>query len=149
MPDVESPARIVVGVDGSTPSIRALHWAADHAAATAAELDVVTAWTFPEHAAPLGVVPEVPWPEVLVVEAAHALEELVTTELGGRAGTPLVVTRVERGTAGQVLVQAARGAQLLVVGNRGRSPVTELLLGSVSEYCIRHASCPVAVVRGR
>ena len=62
--------RIVVGVDGSEPSIRALQWAARQAEWSGATLEVLTAWTFPEHPAPLGIVVRVPWPEELMAEAA-------------------------------------------------------------------------------
>ncbi len=137
--------RVVVGIDGSEPSRRALLWAADYASRLGGSLDVVTAWTFPEHAAPLGVVPAVPWPEELVPQAHRKLDELVA-EILPDAPVP-VRTEVERGAAGPVLVDAAAGADLLVVGNRGRSALAGLLLGSVSEYCVRHATCSVVVVR--
>jgi len=137
--------RIVVGVDGSEPSVRALRWAAEEAVLTGASVDVVTAWTFPEHAAPLGVVPDVPWPEELLPEAQRKLDELVADTL---PDSPVPVrTQVVRGGAGPVLVDAARGADLLVVGSRGRGALKELLLGSVSEYCARHALCAVVIVR--
>ncbi|MGW7446584.1 universal stress protein [Kitasatospora sp. NPDC054795] len=44
-------------------------------------------------------------------------------------------------------MEAADGAQLLVVGNRGYGGFTEALLGSVSQHCVHHARCPVVVVR--
>jgi nucleotide-binding universal stress UspA family protein len=47
-----------------------------------------------------------------------------------------------------VLLEAAAGADLLVVGSHGRGPLGEVLLGSVSHRCVQHAACPVAVVRG-
>jgi nucleotide-binding universal stress UspA family protein len=52
------------------------------------------------------------------------------------------------GRTAEVLVRAARGADLLVVGNRGHGGFTASLLGSVSHYCVHHASCPVLVMRG-
>jgi nucleotide-binding universal stress UspA family protein len=137
---------VVVGVDGSPPSVRALHWAAAYAARRGAPLEVVTAWTFPEHAAPLGVVPTVPWPEELVAQAADKLDALVAAEVPPVAGTR-VRSRVERGAAGPVLVGAVAAGDLLVVGNRGRSALTEVLFGSVSDYCVRDAPCSVVVVR--
>jgi len=48
-----------------------------------------------------------------------------------------------------VLVDAAQGAELLVVGNRGHGGLAEALLGSVSQYCVHHASCPVVIMRGK
>ncbi len=69
--------RIVVGVDGSEPSIRALQWAARQAESSGATLEVVTAWTFPEHPAPLGIVVHVPWPEELMAQARVKLDEVI------------------------------------------------------------------------
>jgi len=54
---------------------------------------------------------------------------------------------VEEGWAGRRLIEAAEGADLLVVGSRGHGAVVGLLLGSVSEYCVTHAHCPVVVIR--
>lgn len=141
-----APGPVVVGVDGSEPSLRALRWAAHQAAVAGSTLDVVTAWTFPEHAAPLGVVPKVPWPEELLAQAQEALDRLLDEVLPDR-DKDRVHAKVIRGPAAPVLLDAARDAALLVVGTRGRSEFEELLLGSVSDNCVRHAGCPVVVVR--
>jgi len=53
------------------------------------------------------------------------------------------------GRAAQVLVDAAEGAELLVVGCRGHGGLAEALLGSVGQYCVHHASCPVVIMRGK
>jgi nucleotide-binding universal stress UspA family protein len=138
--------RVVVGVDGSESSLRALHWAARDAELRGAVLEVVTAWTFPEHAAPLGLIVRVPWPEDLMAQAREALDTLIERELPGR-DKARVHAQVIRGSAAAVLLEAARDADLLVVGNRGRGAFADLLLGSVGEHCARHAVCPVVVVR--
>ena len=138
--------RVVVGVDGSECSVRALRWAARDAELTGAVLEVITAWTFPEHAAPLGVVVRLPWPEDLMAQAREALDALIERELPG-CDRARVQAQVIRGSAAAVLLEASRDADLLVVGNRGRGAFAELLLGSVSEHCVRHAPCPVVVVR--
>lgn len=58
-----------------------------------------------------------------------------------------VRTEVRYGTPASVLLHAARGATLLVVGSRGRGGFAGLLLGSVAQHCAQHAECPVVVVR--
>jgi nucleotide-binding universal stress UspA family protein len=55
---------------------------------------------------------------------------------------------VAEGHAAQVLLDASEGAELLVVGSRGRGGFTGALLGSTSQHCAQHATCPVVVVRG-
>ena len=93
--------RVVVGVDGSEPSLRALRWAARDAELTGAVLDVITVWTFPEHAAPLGLVVRVPWPEDVMAQARQALDALIERELPGWDSqrvpvSSLAICRVER-----------------------------------------------------
>jgi nucleotide-binding universal stress UspA family protein len=138
-------ARIVVGVDGSEPSIRALQWALREAALRGAVIDVVTAWTFPDRPAPLDIVIDVPFQEELLVKARAKLNEIVD-EVVPASDRARVHTDVIRGGAVTVLLEAARGADLLVVGHHGRGAIAELL-GSVSERCVRRGECPVVVVR--
>ncbi len=59
-----------------------------------------------------------------------------------------VSSTVREGNAAQVLLEAADGADLLVVGSRGHGGFAEALLGSVSQHCVHHAPCPVVIVRG-
>jgi nucleotide-binding universal stress UspA family protein len=138
--------RIVVGVDGSEPSIHALQWAAREAEWSDATLEVVTAWTFPEHPAPLGIVVHVPWPDELIAEASVKLDEVVGEALPN-VDPQRIHARVIRGNAVSVLLDATSDADLLVVGSHGRGALAERFLGSVSEHCVRHAGCPVVVVR--
>ena len=138
--------RIVVGVDGSEPSIRALKWAARQAEWSDAALEVVTAWTFPEHPAPLGLEIHVPWPDELIAQARVKLDEVIRDALPN-IDPQRVHARVIRGSAVPVLLDAASDADLLVVGSHGRGTMAELLLGSVSERCVQHAHCSVVVVR--
>ena len=138
--------RIVVGVDGSDPSIRALQWAARQAEWSGATLEVLTAWTFPEHPAPLGIEVHVPWPDELIAQARDKLDEVIRDALPNM-DPQRVHARVIRGSAVPVLLDAASDADLLVVGSHGRGAMAELLLGSVSDRCVRHAGCSVVVVR--
>ena len=137
---------IVVGVDGSKPSIEALRWAARQAELTGSDLHVITAWTYPNEPTPFGIVPDVPAHPDQLSEVRTKLQEVVGQALPPSMDVD-VDTEVTAGHPASVLVDASRGANLLVVGNRGRGVVAEMLLGSVSEYCVRRASCPVVVVR--
>jgi nucleotide-binding universal stress UspA family protein len=60
-----------------------------------------------------------------------------------------VCPRVVEGRAGQILVDAADGADLLVVGSVGHGGLAGTLLGSVGQYCAHHAACPVVIMRGK
>jgi len=138
-----SPPTIVVGVDGSEPSKRALRWAADQAKLTGAELKVVTTWEYPPT---LGWAPPYPSDFDPNEDARRALQDTVDTVLGTDHGVVLHLV-VTEGHPAFVLTEAAKGATLLVVGSRGHGAFAGMLLGSVSEYCASHAPCPVVVVR--
>ena len=134
---------IVCGVDGSDESRRALHEAATLARALDTRLDVVMAW---QHSTSMydAYFPE-PGRSPKVV-AYSTLQELVTAEFG-QTVPDWVHLRAESGHAGTVLVEAAHGAAMLVVGSRGLSGLASPFLGSVSLYCATQAPCPVLVVR--
>lgn len=132
---------VVVGVDGSPGSVLALRWAVEEAEHRTAPLLVVCAW----QPTPLGgpvVLPADGWQgatdEILAraVEETHRLAPELTVE-----------TRGDFGAAVPTLLDAARGASLLVVGARGRGGFASMLLGSTGHAVVRHAPCPVAVVR--
>jgi nucleotide-binding universal stress UspA family protein len=141
----EERAKVVVGVDGSEPSLRALRWAADHAILMGIPLEVVTAWTFPEHPAPLDVPIHIENLDSLIDVASRKLDEIVESAIPADKRAQ-VCTRVIRGDAAHVLLHEAEGAALLVVGTRGRREMERLLLGSVSDRCIKQSHCPVTVV---
>jgi nucleotide-binding universal stress UspA family protein len=136
----ESKQVVVVGVDGSTCSNRAVEWADQYAAATGADLRLVTAWQWAmAYGAPMmfdGYDPSAD---------AEAIAEKA------RANVTLPADRVEvvvpEDKAGPALVTASKEAQLLVVGSHGHNVVSTVLLGSVSGYCVHHATCPVTIVR--
>jgi nucleotide-binding universal stress UspA family protein len=134
---------VIVGVDGTPSSVNALRWAARQAELTGARLRVVTTWAFP---ATVGWVP--PYPEDFDPEAdARAVQdETVTEALGEDPRIPIDRVVVE-GHASATLIEMSHEASLLVVGCRGHGAVSGLLVGSVSEHVVCHASCPVVVVR--
>jgi nucleotide-binding universal stress UspA family protein len=136
------PTRLVVGIDGSPPSKAALRWAIGYAALTDGVVDAVTAWDYPANYEWVPVVVE---GEAFRDQAVARLEEAVR-EVAGREPLVKVVETVVQGHPAQILVDEARGADLLVVGSRGHGAFTSALVGSTSERCVRHALCPVVVV---
>ena len=135
--------RIVVGIDGSDASLDALAWAARQAELTGSTLLVATSWEWPSS---LGWAVPIPDNFNPASDAASGLETAVA---GVRAEHPAVTieTLVAEGHPAPVLVEASRGADLLVVGSRGRGAFAGMLLGSVSEHCVTRAHCPVVVHR--
>lgn len=133
----------IVGVDGSEVSKDALRWAAAEAEATGAKLRVVMTWRIP--GAAFGYFAPIPAEVDLAGDAQVALDEIVAEVLGQSPVVP-VSTFVAEGPAALTLLAEAKDADLLVVGSRGHGPLVGALLGSVSEYCVTHASCPVVVV---
>lgn len=140
---MSDPRRVVVGVDGSTCSEAALRWAADYAAATGAELLAVIVWDSPTSYG---------WalaPEAEGLPERHAAKVLESSldAVFGPERPPYLKSSVVRGHPAAALLAEANGADLLVVGRRGRGSFTAALLGSVSSRCTQHATCPVAVVQ--
>ena len=141
---------IVVGVDGSDGSVAALHWAAEEAHLRRAELVVVTCWDMPAvmYDAPGQVMPMALDPETYQQASEDALSEVLAAAAPQLEGVS-VTRSVRGGGAPDELVAAAEetGADLLVVGSRGLSGLSGLLLGSVSHHVAQHAPCPVVIIR--
>lgn len=135
---------IAVGVDGSDKSIPALRWAGQEAAAHGHTLRVVTAWSVPVTALSPGGLPA-PYPADELLADAKAAQESVIAQAGVPAGVEIEHHIVEGGPAA-VLLEAAEGCDLVVVGTRGHGGFKGLLLGSVSHQVVGHAACPVVVV---
>jgi nucleotide-binding universal stress UspA family protein len=139
--------RVVVGVDGSGTSDRAVGFAFDFAARHGCELVAVHAWSdLPMDA----LEPVRAWDEDWATLRHHG-ERLLTGALSPHQERyPGVEVRrvVEFDRPAHALLQHADGAVLLAVGSHGRGTVRSVLLGSVSHAVIYHAPCPVAVLRG-
>ena len=135
---------IVVGVDGSASSRAALRWAVRQAELTGTGVRAVAAWEFPAfYSWEGGPMP----PEEFEETARKGLDDAVS-EIQHETGTPVRITReTKHGHSAQVLLDAAEGAELLVVGSRGHGSFYGALLGSVSQRCAQHARCPVVIVR--
>jgi len=136
--------RIVVGVDGFESSKAALRWAIRQAKLTGAVVEAVIAWHIPVGTGWIPT-PDMPdYQEDAFTVLAEAITEMCTVDPDVQ-----VCPRVLEGRAGQVLVEEADGADLLVVGSEGHRGLAEALLGSVGQYCANNASCPVVIMRGK
>jgi nucleotide-binding universal stress UspA family protein len=135
---------IVVGVDGSEASVRALRWAVEEARLRGARVRAVHAWSYPHvstyHEAARAL-------RAPVAEEAEASLERALREGAGEAEGVEIEQLVVEGPAAAVLVEASSDASLLVVGSRGLGGFSGLLLGSVSHQAASHASCAVVIVR--
>jgi nucleotide-binding universal stress UspA family protein len=135
-------SRIVVGIDGSDHATKALEWALDEAVVRNAEVDVVHAYTWHPDLSELAVLTH---EEELAGRADEVLRKTIEPALATRPGVKVNAHAV-RGPEAESLMEAAAGADMLVVGSRGRGGFKGLLLGSVSQQCVHHAPCPVVVV---
>jgi nucleotide-binding universal stress UspA family protein len=136
------PARgfIVVGVDGSPPSIAALRYAGRLAKALGCAIEAVAAWQY--HLA-VGTFTPLDWtPEE---DTRALLEQAVREAFGGDAPAGLRRT-VRQGHAASILADASAGAEMLIVGSRGHGGFAGMLLGSVSSSVSAHARCPVLIM---
>jgi nucleotide-binding universal stress UspA family protein len=140
LPRLHMTYRIVVGVDGSRHSDTAVQWSIDEAEARNGEVIAVFAWQVPFLSFPGAFDRD---------ELEQASKEFVVENVSRIVKTPPVplITLVAEGDPAASLIEASKGASLLVVGTRGRSPWSGLLLGSVSQRCAAAASCPVVLVK--
>jgi nucleotide-binding universal stress UspA family protein len=133
--------KIVVGIDGSEASNRALDFACEEAALRGAELHVVHAWIYPYQGRRTGITEP---RDLMELDAASTLKDAVE-RVAGR-GVPVVPVLEERPCVA-ALVDAAEGADMLVVGSHGHGAVVGSMLGSTSQAVAHRAPCPVALVR--
>jgi nucleotide-binding universal stress UspA family protein len=138
---------VVVGHDGSGCAQEALQWAADLAERAHWPLHVVRAWR-------IATAPQPPTWEPGFVPPITDYEQAVQADLEADVAALLGAERARAATCHVVhappvraLIEAAEGADVLVVGARGRGGFAGLLLGSVSDQVTHHAPCPVTVVR--
>lgn len=147
--------RIVVGVDGSEGSRRALEWAVEEATLRGASLEVIHTY---EHKPDwmdyaYGDFSGVVWQrarddiESTAEQAANGARALVNSMLTDVNRASAMITVVETDRPAQVLVERSRDAEMLVVGSRGRGGFQSLVLGSVSQQCAQHARCPLVIIR--
>jgi nucleotide-binding universal stress UspA family protein len=134
---------IVVGIDGSEPSRRALQWAAQQAHRTGAPLRILHTWRLP-------IADDVAggrrYRGLTATDARAHATRWVAEALGEHGMSAHCQLDVREGPAGRVLVELSRAAQLLVIGTREHVGLRRIATGSVSHYCLAHAACPVVAV---
>jgi len=132
--------RIVVGVDGSEHSNVALKWALAEARVHSGMVTAVLAWQMPFLSFPGGFDRD---------ELDQAYKNFLNETVSAIAPAPAVPleTLIAEGDPTESLVEASKGANLLVMGTRGRSPFAGLLLGAVSQAVAASAHCPVVLIK--
>ena len=156
-------SKIVVGVDGSEESARALSWAADEARLRGVQLEVVYAFDHQPEWLRFGPPPVLEGLAMEGIERSQAqpgaqtpaelardhADALLRSLLADNVGSDVEVRRTiaAENKPAPYLVERSRDADLLVVGSRGRGSVGSMLLGSVSTHCVHHANCPVVVIK--
>jgi len=133
---------IVVGVDGSEQSLAALRWAVEEARVRHGRVRVITAWHYP------------PVPSTVedsgTNDSFHTAERVLADALNAVAAEGMDITgNLVRDAPAAALLDAAKDADLLIVGSRGHGGFAGLLLGSVSSQVAHHALCPILLVRPR
>lgn len=140
------PSGILVGHDGSRCAQESLQWAARLAVRAGYPLHVLRAWKITTAPRPASWTPGYVPPFEDFEQAVRADLE---ADVSAAALDPTlsVTCHVTHGSPVRGLIESAARADLLVVGARGRGGFAGLVLGSVSDQCVRHAPCPVTVVR--
>lgn len=134
MPIEHDSRVIVVGVDGSAGSLRAMRWAIGEACLRGCAIEAVTVWRTGSYGAGTR-------------QAAEQIQARVVREACPDLTTgPPICEEIETGSPEEVLVTRSQRAGLLVIGSHGVSSMRHAALGSTSEYCSRMAACPVVVL---
>jgi nucleotide-binding universal stress UspA family protein len=132
---------VVVGIDGSECSERALLWAINEAQRSGRQLLLVHFWHWSKDSigSPLALfgIPD---------SRKAGLNLLGRAAAKARSHGVHVATRLVEGSARTALPPVAKGAAMLVVGSHGHSPLSAVFVGSVSRACLQHATCPVVVI---
>lgn len=146
MTEMSGRRPILVGVDGSTASTAALEWAVAEAARRDLPVQAVMIH-LPQGQIMIGAVPYDALPPTgIAAEHADCVRRLAATvgevEPSGATVDQIVAT----GRPGEELAKLSENAEMLVVGSHGHSRLAEVMLGSVSSYCVHHSTCPVVII---
>ncbi len=134
---------IVVGVDGSAGGRHALRWAIAEGRRTGAAVEAVTAWTWGGLEAGVFAATS---PRIEREQAERVSQYELDLALADAGSSSPIAREVVEGDPVRVLLDAARRARLLVLGSHGHGRLRHAVLGSISEECVRGATCPVVVV---
>ncbi|WP_371525106.1 universal stress protein [Streptomyces sp. NBC_01283] len=132
---------VVTGIDGSTESLAAAHWAAREALRRGSSLTVVHGWVWHPHAGP-----SVPADSLQREWAEQTLERAENSVRAAHPGLQIAAQLVGESSVAALLA-ATEEAELLVLGSRGLGGVMGFVMGSVSQRAIAKATCPVVLVR--
>lgn len=139
--------KIVVGVDGSKDSLRALTWACEEAKLAGVPLVAVSVWTAPPvpTSPPFG---SFPWGvSVEMGDATRSMLRHVVEDADAEFPTVDIGQYVVAGNAAHELIKLSETADEVVVGAKGHGGFTGMLIGSVSQHVLAHSACTVVVVR--
>lgn len=148
----KSTKPIVVGIDGSPYSRAALRWALDEGARRDCPVHAITI----AHAAPITTAGRPGSAGLGVALPTYApdqkyliqLEKIVRDVLGEH-DDPRLTAELLQGSPPEALCAASNDAQLLVLGSHGHGRLFEAVVGTVAQYCLKHAFCPVVVIPGQ
>ncbi|TDD86883.1 universal stress protein [Saccharopolyspora karakumensis] len=136
------PQTVVVGVDGSQESVRALRWAADHVRQVGGILHAITVWHQPVQ---FGY--RLPSTDAELEKQGRQALDSALAQVKPDFPNLDIKAKLIRGQVTDEFVKLSRQADLLVVGNKGHGAFTGMLVGSVAMKIVHHAACPVTVVR--
>jgi len=138
---------IIVGVDGSTHSERALEWAVQEAAVRQVPLRVITIFRRAVSHWGAGPISD-PQEDTVAAQAREAAQDATDKALAhaGDARPKGVTVEAFGGIPAEELVNASKDADLIVVGSRGAGGFARLLLGSVGNQVVHHAHCPIVII---
>jgi nucleotide-binding universal stress UspA family protein len=147
-PDAPATPRneVVVGIDESPASAAALLWAADQSKVSGTPLRLVHTWQLSAAASAAVISGAADYFEAAAADARARATRWVLDTLGGDAAQVRWTLEVHEGGAGPVLVAAAHGARMLVVGTHEHTGLRRAVTGSVSHYAVAHADVPVVSV---
>ena len=138
---------IIVGIDGSTHSDRALEWAVREAAIRQVPLRVITVFRRAISHWGAGAITD-PQDNAVVAQTREAAQDATDKALAraGDARPKSVTVEAFGGVPAEELVNASKDADMIVVGSRGTGGFARLLLGSVGSQVVHHAHCPIVIV---